>query len=64
MNGASEFTATIDLESSPVKVKRERKGPVAEQREVRAGHGQSALIYPMSLRDTGPFLPPQAVEDD
>ena len=23
----------------------------------------SALIYPMSLCDTGPFLPPQAVED-
>ena len=25
--------------------------------------GKEALIYPISLRSTGPFLPPQAVED-
>ncbi len=36
-------------------------------RSIGIGEGPSilrkALIYPISLRSTGPFLPPQAVED-
>ena len=48
-----------DLQSLSSPATRERKGPVAERNgEVRALSRQSALIYPLSLRDTGPFLLP------
>ena len=52
-------------EKRPRPRKRERKGPAAERGgEVRDRCRQRALIYPISFRETGPFLPPRSAGED